>query len=333
MKKICYASAIAFAVFTAFPLAGFSQTTTSPEKGDSSFQEIIIRRKGDHSKKLDIQVNGDEILINGKKTDDPANGDVSVTERSISQEDHHDFIMRRFHPRGGLQMFDVPSSPNANKALLGVISASDNNKGAKITEVEEGTAADKAGLKEGDVISKVGDKTIQNPADLVDAIGAYKPDDKVQITYQRDNQTHTVTATLGENNEEAFFGPHNNFNFPDLGHSFGMMPPDGGNHNFRFYTFPDSNRPHLGLTIQNEKEDKGVQVMRVMPGSPAEKAGVKKGDVITGINDKTVHSSDDLTDALQDHADDEQLNLQVLRNGESKTLQLSLQPARPMINL
>jgi putative serine protease PepD len=112
-----------------------------------------------------------------------------------------------------------------------------------------------------------------------------------------------------------------------------MMPPDGGNHNFRFYTFPDSNRPHLGLTIQNEKEDKGVQVMRVMPGSPAEKAGVKKGDVITGINDKTVHSSDDLTDALQDHADDEQLNLQVLRNGESKTLQLSLQPARPMINL
>lgn len=85
------------------------------------------------------------------------------------------------------------------------VSLEDTTEGAKITEqgasgsaaVEPGGPADKAGLKPGDVITKLDDTVIDSGPTLIGQIWTHKPGDKVRITYVRDGKTHTVEVTLG----------------------------------------------------------------------------------------------------------------------------------------
>ncbi|MDT0463249.1 S1C family serine protease [Streptomyces gibsoniae] len=85
------------------------------------------------------------------------------------------------------------------------VSLEDSSGGAKITDqgaagsapVESGGPADKAGLKPGDVITKLDDTVIDSGPTLIGEIWTHKPGDKVTITYERDGKTHTTDVTLG----------------------------------------------------------------------------------------------------------------------------------------
>ncbi|OIJ87506.1 protease [Streptomyces sp. MUSC 14] len=85
------------------------------------------------------------------------------------------------------------------------VSLEDSSDGAKITDqgtagsaaVESGGPADKAGLKPGDVITKLDDMVIDSGPTLIGDIWTHKPGDKVAITYKRGGQQHTVDLTLG----------------------------------------------------------------------------------------------------------------------------------------
>ncbi|MGW2565481.1 S1C family serine protease [Streptomyces sp. NPDC001537] len=85
------------------------------------------------------------------------------------------------------------------------VSLADSSSGAKITEqgaggsaaVESGGPADKAGLKPGDVITKLDDRVIDSGPTLIGEIWTHKPGDQVTITYERDGKSHTVQLTLG----------------------------------------------------------------------------------------------------------------------------------------
>ena len=69
--------------------------------------------------------------------------------------------------------------------------------GARLTSIAPGSAAEKAGLKAGDVVTKVNDALIQGGDGLVASIRSFAPGTQVQITYVRDGQTKTITVTLG----------------------------------------------------------------------------------------------------------------------------------------
>ncbi|MEU5040812.1 S1C family serine protease [Streptomyces griseorubiginosus] len=85
------------------------------------------------------------------------------------------------------------------------VSLEDSSGGAKITTegaggsapVEAGGPAAKAGLKPGDVITKLDDSVIDSGPTLIGEIWTHKPGDQVKITYERDGKTRTVTLTLG----------------------------------------------------------------------------------------------------------------------------------------
>ncbi|MGY5058288.1 S1C family serine protease [Streptomyces sp. 900105755] len=85
------------------------------------------------------------------------------------------------------------------------VSLEDGTSGAQITDsgsggsaaVESGGPADKAGLKPGDVITKLDDRVIDSGPTLIGEIWTHKPGDKVEITYKRGGSEHTVTVTLG----------------------------------------------------------------------------------------------------------------------------------------
>lgn len=70
--------------------------------------------------------------------------------------------------------------------------------GAYVAKVALGGPADKAGIKAGDVITKVDDTTIKNALDLTRKLIKYKPGDSVKITYFRNGQTNEAAVTLAE---------------------------------------------------------------------------------------------------------------------------------------
>jgi len=73
--------------------------------------------------------------------------------------------------------------------------------GAKISQVNNGSAASNAGLKAGDVITKIDDHAITSSDGLVAIVRSYRPGDKVTVTYQRGGDTHTVSVTLDSDAE------------------------------------------------------------------------------------------------------------------------------------
>jgi serine protease Do len=96
-----------------------------------------------------------------------------------------------------------------------------------------------------------------------------------------------------------------------------------------------SNRQAFGLTTKPLTSDEratyggpkgaGLRVTKVEPGSPADKAGVRAGDVITKIDDTTLTSSDDLTKVSEEEqaAGKSAATIEIFRDHQAKTLQLS----------
>jgi putative serine protease PepD len=84
----------------------------------------------------------------------------------------------------------------ATHAQLGVQVGDATNGGAVLSSVATGGPADKAGLRVGDVITKVGTRFIDSADALVAAIRSFTPGAQVQLTYVRSGATSTTTVTL-----------------------------------------------------------------------------------------------------------------------------------------
>jgi serine protease Do len=185
-------------------------------KAENGVIEITSKKKAkagkiDSTENMTVVINGDQVTINGVPADknDPRiirrgkvtivggkpgetiniKGDTLITN-DIEIEDIE----------GDPSDMFAPPPPPMNTAFLGVMSqAAENNKGAAINSVSEGSPAEKAGLKEKDVITKLNDKSIDGPKSLYEAVGEYKVDDKVTITYLRDGKEKKTTAVLAKN--------------------------------------------------------------------------------------------------------------------------------------
>jgi putative serine protease PepD len=89
------------------------------------------------------------------------------------------------HARLGIEVDDAAADGSATTG------------GAVVRAVEDGTAADDAGLREGDVITRVDEHVIDGAEALVATVRSYRPDDSVEVTYQRDGDEHTTDLELG----------------------------------------------------------------------------------------------------------------------------------------
>ncbi|MFR0357245.1 S1C family serine protease [Streptomyces sediminimaris] len=91
---------------------------------------------------------------------------------------------------------------DSGRAALGitvrtVLNANSTPAGVGIVAVTKGGAADKAGLRAGDIITKLDDTRIADTQTLAETLATKAPGDKVTIGYSRDGQAHTTRATLG----------------------------------------------------------------------------------------------------------------------------------------
>jgi serine protease Do len=283
MKKIFLSGMITCSVLF-IAGAAFSQTKNQSQKRE----EIIIRKNGDESKTV-VVIDSNEITINGQPLSE-YNGDVQVLNGSGLISDGEDLLAM---PRANVRTFDV----NSNKAFLGVLSEK-SDKGALIKNVTKQSAAEKAGLKEQDIITKVGDKKISTPEELAYAIKSYKPNDQVKISYLRDGKKKDTKVNLGAQQATAFNfnGSRNIFRG---GSNFNFKRPDFSSLELtKTLNFLGRNQPKLGLKIQDTEDDNGVKILNVGEGSAAEKSGFKKDDIITEWNGQKVNSVDEIMEQL-----------------------------------
>jgi serine protease Do len=288
----------------------FAQNDKEKDKSEKERQTIVINRSGDANEKTVIEINGDKVLINGKEAKD--NKDVSVNVHRYKDWSRLTPSIAHggnFNVHFGDENFSLLTE-DSNRAMLGVIT-DENEKGAEIASVTKESAAEKAGLKEGDVITRIGDSKIDDTEDVTKAVRSRKPGEKVAITYLRDGKEQKTTAELGKwkgVNMSAITVPR----VP--------MPPAT---EFRGATVYGG-RPKLGLSIQDTEDGKGVKVLDVDGESAAEKAGIKENDIITHIDDNEVESTDELRREVSRRSQQYTYNFKVLRNGKSQTVEVKI---------
>ncbi|CAI07796.1 putative serine protease MucD [Aromatoleum aromaticum EbN1] len=145
-------------------------------------------------------------------------------------------------------------------------------KGALVSNVEAGSAADKAGIKAGDVVLGVNGTKIDDSGDLPRIIGDKRPGTEVKLELWRDGRTRTVTATLGEMRGEAIAGGRGEPGSPqgeDAGGKLGLVI-----------------RPLTAEEAAQLDVHGGIVIERAT--GPAQRAGLQRGDVILSLNNQPV---------------------------------------------
>jgi serine protease Do len=313
-------SAAAIATLLIAPVAIHAQDEKEKEKSDKKdVEQIIITRKGDNKEKVTVEINGDKVTVNGKPIEDLKEGDISVNRHKFKTGAGN---MRAFTSPNGNWSYNWNDNGDffgeaGNTAMLGV-STDKVEQGAKITDVTDESGADKAGLKEDDIITKVDDKKIEDPDDLTKVIRAHKPGDKVNITYLRDKKEQKVTAELGKWKGAGFNALTK---IPNM--DWNVSPRTRSISPGQYFAFGD-NRPRLGLSVQDTEDGKGVKVIDVDEEGNAKKAGVKEDDVIVSINDKEVNSADEVAKIVRENKDKASMMLKIKRDGKTQNIEVKM---------
>jgi len=179
--------------------------------------------------------------------------------------------------------------------------------GIVIEGVEPGSPASRAGLKPGDVITKVDGNSVKTGSDLVDRITHANVGSKVRINYMRDRKEVETNVTV-ESRDRVFSGSANEKEESSDENSpvrFGLHAE----------TLTSERARHLGMQSQH-----GVLVSEVEPGSFAEDIGFARGDVIVEVNHNAVDTFNGLRRALSDLRKGEDVVFKVLRQDESRGL-------------
>jgi serine protease Do len=213
-------------------------------------------------------------------------------------------------------------------------------RGVVIGKVLDDSPAAKAGLKDNDVITEINGQRVEGATQFRRMIREIPAGRSVQLTVWRNGRSESIITKLGKMQEgrririskaapQVF-----NFRMPEMP-EMAPMPDipsiewEGGGLLM--------GRPRLGIDAEDISgqlgsyfgvpEGEGILVREVNPGSAAEKAGVKAGDVITSLNGEKIHGLGELRSKLAGN-DGKTVKLGVLRNKSAMTLDVEIPAAK-----
>jgi serine protease Do len=330
LKLIAFSFAIALLAPAALMAQKEEKDKESKEKKD--VQQIIITRKNDKAEKVVVEINGDKITVNGKPMDEykEKDGDISVRLQKYKELE----ALSRIPVMGNNWNYNDGGdnfrffSEDANRAMLGVTTEK-ADQGVEVQNVTKESAAEKAGLKENDIITNIDDTKIEDPDDLSAAIKKHKPGEKVTVTYLRDKKEQKVTAELTKwkgvnmfSTSEGFKMDMNEKYFEQLKPKMKTMPhaitPYGQNWSW------SGGSPKLGLSVQDTDDGKGVKVIEVDKESNAEKAGIKEDDIITEVDSKAVNNTDEISKIIRESKDKISVMIKLQRNGKTQNIEVKM---------
>lgn len=156
----------------------------------------------------------------------------------------------------------------------------DEAKGVLITQVTEDSAAEKAGMKRGDVVVTFEGEPVDSANDFRNRVAMYKPGTKVELVFLRDGRPKTLKVTLGER---------------PTGLASGRVQTES--------------RDRLGITVQTLTDElaqrlgyeglSGVVVTEVEPGSEAADKGIQRGSLIREVDRKEIGNVREFNQAIE----------------------------------
>ena len=149
------------------------------------------------------QINDKIILKLNEEGEEPFiwEGEGEIPEDIMQQlkEKGIDLDFSSEDPGQNKDVFIIKSGPEPNRAFLGVMISTDKEeKGVLVDEVIEGSAAEAAGLKQGDIITAIDGNAVQDHENLVHSLADFEPGDAISISYLREGVASNVQATLKE---------------------------------------------------------------------------------------------------------------------------------------
>jgi serine protease Do len=178
----------------------------------------------------------------------------------------------------------------------------DEGKGILIGQVMEDTAADKAGLKRGDIIVEYNGQPVGDLNSFRSRVASTAPGSTMDLVILRDGKRLEKTVTIGTLDEEEM----------------AAAAPEGPGG-------PAKMEQDLGVTVQNLTDDvaaelgyedeEGVVVTSVEPGSPADMAGIESGNLIQEVNRKKVKNIEQFEEAI-DKASGKETVLLLVSDGQ-----------------
>ena len=334
MRKYFLKSVSLAALVLAINVHSFAQDTPPPPppptptpyvvEDDNNHEEIIISKKGDKDIKVTVEIKDGQIYINGKKTDEFSDDNISIHKRikRIINDDVFSFSAPESPYQIGSWTYNSDDNAYTNRAFLGVSSEKAQEGGAKIIEITKESPAEKIALQKGDIIIKIDNTQIATPEDLSKAIHTYKPEDKVSVTFKRDNKEQKASVTLAK--YKGVFTKSFNINMPDMGEMQKMKNFSvDGMYAPRAYSIR-MGKPKIGIKAQDTEDGKGVKVLDVDDESPADKAGIKEGDIITEFDGKAVNSADALAESSRAAKDKNAFKVKFKRDDKQQEVEIKI---------
>ena len=205
---------------------------------------------------------------------------------NIAKKAAEDLVNEGKVVRAGLGAMVQSLSPKMAKSF-GLTST----EGALLSNINPGSAAEKAGLKAGDIVLAVNGDKLTNSADLVARLYTYKPGQTVQLTILRNGAQSQLPVTLQKLDETAL--------------NAGSKPADDQGE----AAGAPAQSDNLGLSFQDQTPDiksqlpqdapKGPVIINVEQQSPAQAAGLQPGDVVLKVGNSPVYSAKQLAVVLK----------------------------------
>ena len=179
--------------------------------------------------------------------------------------------------------------------------------GAVVLRVMDDTPAQKAGIEVGDVITHFGDKTIERSSDLPLAVGQSPIGSSVKVRVMRDGKEKRLTVKIEELPSEEQ-----------------LAKSDNG------ATETTSNRLKIevsALTAEQRKRaniDQGLLVQSVEDDGPADKAGIRRGDILLKLNGQALKSTKQFLEVVKDLPDDKYVRVLIQRGGSPRFIPLKI---------
>jgi len=233
--------------------------------------------------------------------------------------------------------------------------------GVIVSRVVRGGPAERAGLRNGDVIVRINSRTVASPDELRDVIRTARVGQSVSVELFRDGDRHVVSVWLDARPGDTAEGPLDSEApappAPPARPAKPARPAPGaegwadrdvvirGLRGLEGLDLPEgsldflraASRGRLGVRIESLspalgdyfglKDGKGALVLEVLEDTPAERAGLLPGDVITRVGDQAVTNGSDLVDALRGKGG--RVALRVVRHGTPRTIEAELEKPEP----
>ena len=211
-------------------------------------------------------------------------------------------------------------------------------RGVGVSNVSPGSPAERAGLKKGDVILQFDGEPVTSTRKLFRLIGESAPEQSVRLTISRNGSEQQINVTLGQRSPSArTFMPGR----PDERGFFRVDPPStprGWTEAPEFFAYSFGNNRRVGITTTPLTKQlaeffgvsvgHGLLISSVSENSPASKAGLKAGDVITEVNGEKIEDTGDFLRALNLKEEGE-VTLTIIRDKSQRTIKVTPERRTP----